>query len=128
MSARCSAERCRELAQQLRNRVIFARWLGEQAVGVVRRELVAAWDAGRTVPPRAAAPAVEAVVAPAAAPVGTVTRAAAPFEGYDTLPASHIVDRLRRMTPDELHAARAHEVAHRNRRTVLAKVDQLLHT
>ncbi len=55
-----------------------------------------------------------------------VTAAVAPFEGYDTLPASHIVSRLRRMTPGELGGARAYEATHRNRRTILAKVDQLL--
>ena len=125
MSARCSPERCLE---QLRNRIIVARWLGEQAVNVVRRELVAAWDAGRVVSQPAAAPVVAVEDIPVEEPVEVlpVTAAVAPFEGYDTLPASHIVSRLRRMTPGELGGARAYEAAHRNRRTILAKVDQLL--
>ncbi|MEO5899302.1 MAG: hypothetical protein ABIR68_04115 [Ilumatobacteraceae bacterium] len=49
-----------------------------------------------------------------------------PFEGYDTLPAAHIVQRLTRLTPIELAAVRAYELGHRGRRTVVAKVDQLL--
>ena len=125
MSARCSPERCIE---QLRNRMIVARWLGEQAVTVVRRELVAAWDAGRVVsqPPTAPAVVVEEALVEEPVVVPAVTVAVVPFEGYDTLPASHIVDRLRRMTPAELGGARAYEATHRNRRTILAKVDQLL--
>lgn len=49
-----------------------------------------------------------------------------PFDGYDTLPAAHIVQRLARLTPVELAAVRAYELGHRGRRTVVAKVDQLL--
>lgn len=49
-----------------------------------------------------------------------------PFEGYDTLAAVHVIERLGRLTPDELRHVRAYEAAHRNRRTVLGKLDQLL--
>jgi hypothetical protein len=52
--------------------------------------------------------------------------AVVPFEGYDTLAAVHVVERLGRLTPDELRHVRAYEAAHRNRRTVLGKLDQLL--
>src|SRR4051794_9452345 len=54
MSARCSADGCRELIQRLRNQFVLARWLGEQAVGVIRRDLAEAWEAGR-VPTRSRA-------------------------------------------------------------------------
>jgi len=114
--------------EQLRNRIILARWLGEQAVNVVRRELVAAWEAGRVASQPEVAPVVVADTAAVEAPVEVppVVVTAVPFDGYDTLPASHVVDRLRRMTPAELNGVRAYEVAQRNRRTILAKVDQLL--
>jgi hypothetical protein len=49
-----------------------------------------------------------------------------PFEGYDTLPAAHIVQRLARLTAVDLAIVRAYELDHRARRTVVAKVDQLL--
>lgn len=49
-----------------------------------------------------------------------------PFEGYDTLAAVHVVERLGRLSTDELRHVRVYEAAHRNRRTVLGKLDQLL--
>ncbi len=145
MSARCSPDRVRGLVEGLRNRVIFARWVGERAVTIARRELQQAWDAGRTgdggplisvvvepasadadgEPPAsdAVAPDGEHVAEPVAAAIVDATE---PFAGYDTSPASHIVQRLRRMTADELRNAAAYEAQHRKRRTVLGMVDQLL--
>ena len=171
MSARCSPERCQELLQRVRNQCIVARWLGEQAVGVVRRELAQAWEAGRTTA-RTPADAGDPAAAPAAndvdpaadvadvpdavaatdtvaagradfadvlavaaradeldvteLPARVAPAPAAPFEGYDTLPASHIVQRLRRMSPDELRRTAAYETQHRGRTTVLGMVEQLL--
>ena len=49
-----------------------------------------------------------------------------PFEGYSGLPAAQIVQRLAHLPHGELHLVRAFETAHRGRRTVLSKVDQLL--
>ncbi|MFT3854666.1 MAG: hypothetical protein QM733_18310 [Ilumatobacteraceae bacterium] len=145
----------RELIARLRNQCLVARWIGEQAVGVVRRELAQAWEAGR-VTSRHPAPSPEVVddvdvdvddvplaevvdltdVLAAAAhveqldagelPVAVTHVPAPPFDGYDTLPASHVVQRLRRMTPDELRHAAEYEALHRNRSTVLGMVDQLL--
>lgn len=184
MSARCSPERAvRELIQRLRNQAIVARWIGEQAVTIIRRELAAAWEAGRTGAPVSdaevpadptalhpgdigdvevslteeldalladelddaladevladeldddlpAADAADAAEAEAEADAAEARSDGAssgtPFDGYDTLPASHIVQRLQRMSPDALRHVRAFEAAHRNRRTVLAMVDQLL--
>jgi hypothetical protein len=45
---------------------------------------------------------------------------------YDSLAASQVVPRLAALTPDELAAVRAYEAAHRGRRTILGRVDQLL--
>ncbi len=44
---------------------------------------------------------------------------------YDQLPASHIVSKLAGLTPSELDAIDAYEMANRHRRTVLGKIAQL---
>ena len=162
MSAPCSPDAYRALIQRLRNQCLVARWLGEQAVGVVRRELAQAWEAGRTTsrsaapervtdvamtattdetvepavdePPVEAADLIDVLAAAARAEERDADELASvvghspapPFEGYDTLPASHIVQRLRRMTDDELRRAAEYEALHRNRSTVLGMVEQLL--
>ncbi len=46
--------------------------------------------------------------------------------GFDALSASQVVQRLDGLTHEELHAVRAYEAAHRGRRTILNRVDQLL--
>jgi hypothetical protein len=45
--------------------------------------------------------------------------------GYDSLSASQVVDHLQGLEPDELEAVRRYEAAHRNRRTILGKIEQL---
>ena len=49
-----------------------------------------------------------------------------PIEDYESLAASHVVDRLATLTPAELRAVRAFETAHRGRRTILGRIEQLL--
>jgi hypothetical protein len=49
-----------------------------------------------------------------------------PFDGYDMMPSAHVVQRLNRLSSDELAAVRSYELANRGRRTVVAKADQLL--
>lgn len=44
---------------------------------------------------------------------------------YESLSASHVVNRLPGLTPDELEAVRRYEAAHRGRKTILNKVAQL---
>lgn len=44
---------------------------------------------------------------------------------YDELSAPQVVERLEGLEPEELDAVRAYETAHRGRRTVLGKIDQL---
>jgi hypothetical protein len=46
--------------------------------------------------------------------------------GYDSLSASQVVQRLGGLSAGELEAIRAHELAHRHRRTILNRVEQLL--
>jgi hypothetical protein len=48
-----------------------------------------------------------------------------PIPGYDALSASQVVERLAGLSTDELDAVRAYESAHRNRRTILGKIDQI---
>jgi len=48
-----------------------------------------------------------------------------PIPGYDSLSASQVVERLAGLTPAELDAVRTYEGAHRNRRTILGKIDQI---
>lgn len=57
---------------------------------------------------------------------GTMRSDALGIPGYDSLSASQVVQRLGGLTPAELDAVRAHELAHRHRRTILNRVDQLL--
>ena len=49
-----------------------------------------------------------------------------PLHGYESLAASQVVARLSRLERDELELIRAFELAHRGRRTILGKIDQLL--
>ena len=56
--------------------------------------------------------------------VGSPTSLAIP--GYDSLSASQVVQRLEGLSSPELEEVRAHEAAHRQRRTILHRVEQLL--
>lgn len=109
------------LVRKGREQVQVARFFGEMAVTFGRNELIRRLEAAEV----AAAVAV-AETAPGADALAIVEVPRVPFDGYDTLPAAHVVQRLRRLDAGELSAVRAYEVATRNRRTIIAKVDQLL--
>jgi hypothetical protein len=47
------------------------------------------------------------------------------IHGYDSLSASQVVQRLAGLQEDELDAVAAYEAAHRGRRTILNRIDQL---
>ena len=49
-----------------------------------------------------------------------------PIADYESLAVSHVVDRLPTLTGAELAAVRAFETAHRGRRTILGRIEQLL--
>jgi hypothetical protein len=49
-----------------------------------------------------------------------------PFDGYDELAATEVIARLERLETEALRSVRAYEQAHRNRRTVLGRITQLL--
>jgi len=73
--------------------------------------------------------------APSTSPPSLPTRATAPrtaprsdelpIPGYDALSASQVVERLAGLAPGELDAVHAYEAAHRQRRTILGKIEQL---
>ncbi len=48
-----------------------------------------------------------------------------PIEGYDSLAALQVLDRLAGLEPEERAAVAAYEQAHRNRRTILGRIAQL---
>jgi hypothetical protein len=78
----------------------------------------------------AARTAAEATSAPAwsreSAMNGDPARSAGlPIPGYDALSASQVVERLVGLAPDELDAVHEYEAAHRQRRTILGKIEQL---
>ena len=49
-----------------------------------------------------------------------------PIDEYESLAASQVVARLQTLQRDELETVRSFEAAHRGRRTILGKIDQLL--
>jgi hypothetical protein len=127
---------------KLENRVQVARFIGELSVQYGKQEMskrVAARKAAEVAAAEVAAaesvPAVhpghvldDLVAAGEAAELAAEAAHAAqvpPFDGYDTMAAAHIVQRLRGMSDHELAAVAAYETHHRGRRTILAKVDQL---
>ena len=101
-------------------RVQVARWIGEMAVIYGRRELEK-----RMTSVSAELVAVESVAIEPATPVA-LPLVTPPFEGYQSLAAAQVVQLLGRLPADELAQVREYESANRGRRTILAKLDQLL--
>jgi hypothetical protein len=50
----------------------------------------------------------------------------APFADYDDLAATEVISRLEGLGHEALRAVRAYEQSHRNRRTILGRITQLL--
>lgn len=101
---------------KVQQRVQVARWVGEMTVHYGRRRLEE----------RLFPEPVSSEEAEEAALVGVHHPVTPPFEGYDTLAASEIVQLLQRLPASDLRMVGEYEAANRRRRTVLAKVDQLL--
>jgi hypothetical protein len=57
---------------------------------------------------------------------GTGSPASLAIPGYDSLSASQVVQRLEGLSSSELEEVRRYEAAHRQRRTILHRVEQLL--
>ena len=111
----------------------LARSVGELAfgsmLGIGRSTMAPSPE--RTPPAMPTVSASVAAVDRDAPPVESVGRADStadhlPLEDYESLAASHVVARLDRLSPDELVQIREFEEAHRGRRTILGKIEQLL--
>ncbi len=115
---------------RISERVQVARWIGEMAVTFGRRELERRASELSGDPNAVTPSAIEAAVEPPAATPEPVIEAspllAPPFDGYQSLAAAQVVQLLGRLSADELAEVRAYEAANRARRTILAKLDQLI--
>lgn len=125
------------LVERGRQQLKLARFVGkfavDRAVRDVRRHLVP--------PSHGAVPVIESIAMSTADDAGddpTVTASVAidasvpgPSAGdlvlpdYDHLPAAHVVSKLPSLTPAERTAIEQYELAHRHRRTILGKIEQL---
>jgi hypothetical protein len=86
---------------------------------------------GYTAPPASTVPAPKVDVGSSktnGGPLGNgdgTESAELPIPGYDALSASQVVQRLVGLSAEELAAVHAYEAAHRQRRTILGKIEQL---
>lgn len=77
-------------------------------------------------PSPAPTPAPDSAWSPHATTNGDLAGSAdLPIPGYDALSASQVVERLVGLAPDELDAVHSYEASHRQRRTILGKIEQL---
>jgi hypothetical protein len=128
--------------QQFEQRVVLSRIIGKLVVDQGLRDLRRRFDARSSQPataspapaaapvvtttPAVVAPVPDAVPAPAAeAPATALPLRPLPIEGYDSLAAPQVLDRLDGLDADELAAVAAHERSHRHRRTILGRIAQL---
>jgi hypothetical protein len=129
------------LVERGRQQVKVARFVGKYAVDHTLREL----RQRLAPPPHGAVPVIESIamstadetgpeessdgaVAEEATDAGDVV--APPVDDlvlpdYDHLPAAHVVSKLPSLTPAERRAIEQYELAHRHRRTILGKIEQL---
>jgi hypothetical protein len=125
---------------EVQRHVTSARSLGQVAIafGVPKlRERVEGMLGRRPAPPRpapprpASPPVVTTPPPPVASRLTVAPDASAPdseelpIPGYDALSASQVVERLAGLGRAELDAVHAYEAAHRQRRTILGKIEQL---
>jgi hypothetical protein len=114
---RCIGSRLGDVTNRVAEPMRLVRSIVELATGAPRTE----GDGGA---PAESAPATEADSSPSDdAPDAAVHL---PIDEYESLAASHVVARLDNLTPTELRQVRRFEVAHRGRRTVIGRIDQLL--
>lgn len=107
---------------RVHERVQVARWVGEMTVTYGKQTIEHRLQAGATATSPAAQRPEEELEAVAAHPV----HHSPPFDGYDHLAAPQIVQLLGRLPHGELSLIREYEAAKRGRRTILAKIDQLI--
>ncbi len=119
--------------QVVQNRIVLARFIGQMAVQQGQREVAKRLDARRAAPvvetsaveTAAQADQMRGASASVEAADGAPSAADLPIAGYESLPALNVVQRLATLHPEEVELVRQFEQAHRARRTILAKIDQL---
>lgn len=125
--------------EQVQQHVTSARNFGEVTVAfglpMLRDKIMghsAPEAAGENSDEQAPTPAPPIAVVPTPAPAPPIPpvadappRGDLPIPGYDALSASQVVERLNGLAPTELDAVHAYEAAHRQRRTILGKIEQL---
>lgn len=114
------ADELPELVRRGRDRfggqVRLAQMFGKIAADSAKRQ-AQGFARGRAPAHPASKPAAESAPSPSEHP---------PFEGYDGLVATEVIARLEHLGAGELRSVRAYEQRHRNRRTVLGRITQLL--
>ena len=124
---------------QVEAQTAVARMIGQFAVAQGQKEAeklarrMSSADNGRAAAPRppasraATPPAPRAPTPPSPSSNGSPPPSAdeLAIPGYDALAASQVVPRLAGLAADELEAVRRYETATRNRRTILARIQQL---
>jgi hypothetical protein len=122
------------LVLTVRDRVRFARFVGELAVRYSKAEFDRqlaerqAADAAASVDATASAGDDGSVAVPAIerpTDIDAPSAESLPIGDYQSLAAIHVVERLGSLREDEIEQIRRFEAAHRARRTILAKIDQL---
>ena len=103
--------------REVEDRVKVAHWVGEMAVTYGRTEVQ------RRLNSSAASSSTTRREIDA---TDEETPAPPPFDGYDELPADRLVQLLSKFPASELAIIRLYEQKQRARRTVLAKIDQLI--
>jgi hypothetical protein len=98
--------------KEVNQQISSARMIGAMTVNQARREIE------KLLTPKPAGPS-------ATAPIETVAVSPLPIADYDSLTAAQIIGSLDTLTPAERRRIAEHERAHRNRRTVLGRLDQL---
>lgn len=142
-----AAEEFPKLVEKGRHRVDgqlhTARLVGQFAWQMGRRQLESTLGGWLNRPPAATPPAPAASPSPSPPPPpapepalsvspprhpdnGALASDVLGIPGYDSLSASQVVQRLGGLSVTELQAIRDHEQAHRHRRTILNRVEQLL--
>ena len=111
------------------NQITLARFIGKMAVkqgsNEFKRRMRSA-EASREATPAAAQVIDIQPPNDSASPSPRSTSGARlPIDGYDSLAASQVVQRLNTLTAAELETVRTHEESNRARRTILGKIAQL---
>ena len=94
--------------KEVNQQISSARMIGTMTVNQARREIEKLLTPKPTTPP-----------------IDTIVVTPLPIANYDSLTAAQIIGLLDALTPTERDRVAEHEKAHRNRRTVLGRVDQL---